>query len=63
MIMLTNQDTGKPVMIDVGRIVRVDDVGSFRTIIYQATNTEYAKVYVVEEVLEIWKLCNLKDGE
>ncbi len=58
--MLTNQDTGKPVMLDVGRIVRVDDVGSFRTIIYQATDKECAKVYVVEEVLEIWKLCNIE---
>jgi hypothetical protein len=58
--MLTNQDTGLPVILDVGRIVRVDDVGSFRTIIYQANSKECAKVYVVEEVLEIWKLCNIE---
>lgn len=60
MIMLTNQDTTKPVLLDVNRIVRVDDIGSFRLIIYQNTDKEWSKIYVVEDILEIWKLCNLK---
>lgn len=63
MIMLTNQDTGKPVMLPYNRIVRIDDIGSFRLIIYQTNDKECAKVYVVEDILEIWKLYNLKDGE
>jgi hypothetical protein len=60
MIMLTNQDTGKPVILQHSRIIRVDDIGSFRLIIYQTTDKEWSKIYVVEDILEIWKLCNLK---
>jgi len=59
MIMLTNQDTGKPVILQQSRIIRVDDIGSFRMIIYQVTDKEFSKLYVVEDVLEIWRLCHV----
>lgn len=61
MIHLTNQDTGKSVIINKDKIVRIEDLGSFRVLVFQVTNSQSDKVYIVETVLDILKLMSNLD--
>jgi hypothetical protein len=58
MIMLTNQDTGKSIILNKDKIVRIEDLGSYRILVFQVTSSQADKVYVIETISDIWRIYN-----
>jgi len=56
MIQLTNQDTGKQVILNKDKIIRIEDLGSYRIIVFQITNSQSDYIYIMENISDIWKL-------
>lgn len=54
MILLTSQDTGREILINSTSIVIVEDLGSYRVVLYKTTNRgSISKVYVKESIKDI----------
>jgi hypothetical protein len=55
-IHLTSQDTGKSIIINKDKIIRIEDLGAYRILVFQVTNSHYDKVYVIETISDIWRI-------
>lgn len=55
MIQLTNQDSGKIMLINKKKIITVEDVGFYRVVTYTVSNNSHYKMYASESVEEIKK--------
>ena len=54
MILLVSQDTGREILINSSSIVLIEDLGSYRVVIYKTTSSHGAsKVYVKESIRDI----------
>jgi hypothetical protein len=54
MILLISQDTNREILINSTSIVMIEDLGSYRMVIYKTTSSHGAsKVYVKESIREI----------
>lgn len=54
MILLISQDTNREMLINSTSIVIVEDLGSYRMVIYKTTNSgSISKVYVKESIKDI----------
>ena len=54
MILLISQDTNKEILINLTSIVIVEDLGSYRMVIYKATDSgSVSKVYVKESIKDV----------
>lgn len=55
MIHLTNQDNGKSFLLNKKNIISVEDVGSYRILVYMTNHTSHHKMYALESIEEIKK--------
>ena len=54
MILLISQDTNREMLINSTSIVIVEDLGSYRMVIYKTTNSgSVSKVYVKESIKDV----------
>jgi hypothetical protein len=54
MILLVNQDNDREILINSSSIVLIEDLGSYRLVIYKTTNTgSVSKMYVKESIKDI----------
>jgi hypothetical protein len=54
MILLISQDTNREILISSSSIVVIEDLGSYRVVIYKTTNTgSVSKMYVKESIKDI----------
>ena len=55
MILLTSQDTGREILINLIGIVIIEDVGSYRIVVYKTTNSgSISKIEVKESIKDIY---------
>jgi hypothetical protein len=55
MILLTSQDTGREILINLTGIIIIEDVGSYRIVVYKTTNSgSISKIEVKESIKDIY---------
>jgi len=55
MILLTSQDTSREILINLTGIVIIEDVGSYRIVVYKTTNSRsISKIEVKESIKDIY---------
>jgi hypothetical protein len=53
-ILLISQDTGREILINSTNIVIIEDLGSYRVVVYKTTNSgSISKIYVKESIRDI----------
>lgn len=54
MILLISQDTGREILMNSTSIVIIEDLGSYRVVLYKTTNSgSISKVYVKESIKDV----------
>lgn len=53
MILLTNFDNNKRVLVSKKSLIIIEDVGSYRIVVYKTTEGSSSKFYVIESIEDI----------